>query len=185
MTDWIFLPPTAIAGVLVSVILTYLGLVALTRIFGIRSFSKMSGFDFAVTVAFGSILASIVMAKDPPVLQGLLALTSLFVIQFIFATARRQWTWFNQMTGNSARLIMARGVINDVQLKKAKMTRGDLIAKLREANALNFDEVEAVIAETTGDVSVLHQTGGDLTIDPKVLEGVVDKEFYLKRLKAD
>lgn len=183
MSDWIYTSQTALLGVLVSVVLTYLGLIVLTRIFGIRSFSKMSGFDFAVTVAFGSILASIVMAKDPPVIQGLFALAALFVIQFIFATARRQWDWFNAATGNSARLIMARGEINEVQLKKAKMTRGDLIAKLRECNALRMKDVECVIAETTGDVSVLHQTGDSIIVDECMLEGVVDAEFYLKRLE--
>jgi len=29
-------------------------------------------------------------------------------------------------------------------------------AKLREANVFNYHEVEAVVLETTGDVSVLH-----------------------------
>lgn len=185
MDNWIFMPSTAIAGVLISVIITYIGLVCLTRMFGLRSFSKMSGFDFAVTVAFGSIFASIVMAKDPPVLQGLLALTSLFLVQFLFATARRHWSWFNNLTGNTPRLIMTRGEINEYHLKKAKMTHGDLIAKLREANALNLTQVEAVIAETTGDVSVLHQTGEDLTISPEILEGVEGKEFYLERVSSD
>lgn len=183
MEDWISATPTALLGVIISIIITYLGLVILTQIFGIRSFSKMSGFDFAVTVAFGSILASIVMDKDPPVIQGLAALSGLFIIQFLFAAARRQWDWFNAMTGNSPRLIMARGEINEAQLKKAKMTRGDLIAKLREANALCFEDIECVIAETTGDVSVLHQTSNDITVDPDILTGVVDADFYLKRLE--
>lgn len=30
-----------------------LGIVALTRFVGLRSFSKMSAYDFAITVAFG------------------------------------------------------------------------------------------------------------------------------------
>jgi uncharacterized membrane protein YcaP (DUF421 family) len=40
-------------------------IVALTRLNGFRSFSKMSGFDFGITVAMGSVLASAVMATKP------------------------------------------------------------------------------------------------------------------------
>lgn len=34
----------------------YVAVILLTRLAGVRSFSKMSGFDFAVTVAIGSFL---------------------------------------------------------------------------------------------------------------------------------
>jgi uncharacterized membrane protein YcaP (DUF421 family) len=51
--------------------------VALTRVFGLRSFSKMSGFDFAVTVAIGSVVATTTMSTTTPFWQGALALATL------------------------------------------------------------------------------------------------------------
>ena len=62
--------------VLLSAICIYASIIALTRIYGVRSFSKMSGFDFAVTVAIGSIVASVFFAKDPPLLQAIRFLTT-------------------------------------------------------------------------------------------------------------
>lgn len=50
------------------------------------------------------------------------------------------------------------------------MTRADLIAKLRGAGVHRLADVDAVVLETTGDVSVL--SGGD-PIDPAMVEGVV------------
>lgn len=58
-------------------------------------------------------------------------------------------------------------------MSAAQITRSDIIAKLREANAIQLDDVLAVVVETTGDISVLHQTGDDCTIDPKLMEGVI------------
>jgi len=39
---------------------------------------------------------------------------------------------------------------------RSRVTEDDVRAKLREANVFNYHEVEAVVLETTGDVSVLH-----------------------------
>lgn len=142
--------------------------VALTRVFGLRSFSKMSGFDFAVTVAIGSVLAATSMSPDTPFWHGALTLVMLFVIQAAVAQARSRLTGVVDVTDNAPLLIMRDGQILHDNLRGAGMTVGDLIGKLREANALDFAQVRAVVFEPTGDVSVLH---GD-TCDDRLLDGV-------------
>ena len=49
------------------------------------------------------------------------------------------------------------------------MTEDDVRAKLREANVAGYDEVRAVVLETTGSVSVLD---GAREIDHDLLRGV-------------
>ena len=53
---------------------------------------------------------------------------------------------------------MYQGKILEENMAKANVSKYELIAKLREANALNFDQVLAVVLETTGDMSVLHSS---------------------------
>ena len=142
--------------------------VALTRVFGLRSFSKMSGFDFAVTVAIGSVMAATSMSPGTPFWQGALTLVVLFGVQTIVAQARAHVSGVVAVTDNDPLLIMRDGEILHDNLRGAGMTVGDLIGKLREANALEFSQVRAVVFEPTGDVSVLH---GD-TFDDRLLEGV-------------
>lgn len=55
-------------------------------------------------------------------------------------------------------------------LKKARLTENDVLAKLREANVLQFSDVRAVILEATGDVSVLH---GSKEVNAQILKDVV------------
>jgi uncharacterized membrane protein YcaP (DUF421 family) len=57
---------------------------------------------------------------------------------------------------NTPVILMRNGKIIDDALKETRVARSDLLAKLREANVLNLDEVRAVVLETTGDISVLH-----------------------------
>lgn len=176
MLDWLFVAPEKALFIFVSIALSYLALVILTRIAGLRSFSKMSGFDFAVTVAIGSVFASIVMAKDPSVGQGVLALSGLFGFQIGFAFLRSRFEWIQGIADNKPRLIMIGEDIQHDQLKKAKMTESDLRGKLREANVINYSQIRAVIAETTGDVCVLHCADDDIELSEKLLEGVIGAE---------
>ena len=145
-------------------------IIALTRMNGLRSFSKMSGFDFAITVAKGSVLASAVMASDPDKFWTYMgAMVALYVVQFIVSQARARLDWVQKAIDNSPLLLMRNGEILDHNLRKGKISREDLMGKLREANALRLQDVRAVILEDTGDVSVLH---GDTEVDECLLEGV-------------
>ena len=72
------------------------------------------------------------------------------------------------VTDNDPLLIMRDGEILHDNLRRSGMTTGDLIGKLREANALEFSQIRAVVFEPTGDVSVLH---GD-KMDDRLLDGV-------------
>lgn len=48
--------------VVVSAVLMLAGIIGYVRLIGLRSFSKMSSFDFAVTVAMGSVLAAVALS---------------------------------------------------------------------------------------------------------------------------
>ena len=51
---------------------------------------------------------------------------------------------------------MKDGKILHENLKRCNVGENDLMAKLREANVHKISEVQAVIFESTGDISVLH-----------------------------
>lgn len=173
MADWLTMDIWKLGAIGVSVMLTVMALIGLNRLFGLRSFSKLSGFDFAITVAFGSVLAGTVMAEDPPVAQGAAALFFLFALQSLIAFARTHWSWARTLVNNEPRLVWHDGNFLTDHMKKAQITRSDIIAKMREANALRMEDVLAVVVETTGDISVLHGTGDDRSIDPDIMDGVI------------
>tara|TARA_R110000824_G_scaffold25838_7_gene89574 strand:- start:4783 stop:5340 length:558 start_codon:yes stop_codon:yes gene_type:complete len=178
LSDWTTTGWEQIALIALSAFAMYVTVILLTRLAGVRSFSKMSGFDFAVTVAIGSVLGSVILSKNPPIAHGVAALIFLFGLQIGMAVLRSRFPGLQLLADNKPRLIMIGGEIQHDQLKKAKMTESDLWAKLREANAFNFSQVLAVIAETTGDVSVLHATDNDREIQAELLKGVIAGDRY-------
>ncbi|WBY17068.1 DUF421 domain-containing protein [Erythrobacteraceae bacterium WH01K] len=146
--------------VLRGLILTAIGMVwivLLVRIVGLRSFSKMTNFDFVMTVAMGSLLAGSGRSTGwDDFAQTLIAMVTLFAVQWLVARLRKSSDRFERLVQNEPVILMRDGVFNETALSKTRVAKDDLIAKLREANVLAMDRVRAVVLETTGDVSVLH-----------------------------
>lgn len=137
-----------------------------TRILGLRTFSKMSAFDFSITVATGSLIATVAL-QGSSLLAGVVGLAALMATQWSIALLRL--TGAQRGIDNQPLLLMSHGEYLDDNLRAARVTRGDVRAKLREANALRYEDVVAVVLETTGDVSVLH---GDGPIDADLMQDV-------------
>ena len=162
-------------GVIAGTLGIYAAVVLYTRLAGLRSFSKMSSFDFAITVAIGSVIASTLILDDVTLLQGAVALALIYALQVLVSISRRQWKICHSIFDNQPVLLMARGEILHENLRNTRVTEEDLRAKLREANVHSLERVLAVVFETTGDVSVLHGEPGT-EIDPGVLRDVVDAD---------
>lgn len=132
-------------------------IILLVRIVGLRSFSKMTNFDFVMTVAMGSLLAGASQSQQwTGFLQTLTAMASLFAVQYFVSRLRRWSHRLDELVQNTPTLLMKDGVILHDALRTTRVAEEDLIAKLREANALDFESVRAVVLETTGNISVLH-----------------------------
>ncbi len=152
-----------------------LAMIALTwvvvqiRIVGLRSLSKMTTFDFVMTVALGSLLGGAAQVTDWVSFgQTLTGMLGLFVLQVVAGRLRKSSDTVEDIMQNNPVLLMRNGEINYAALKATRVAESDLFAKLREANVLEFSQVRAVVLETTGDVSVLH---GE-TLNEDLLKGV-------------
>lgn len=165
---WYAIDPSGIVGIFLTSFFIYAALILLVRLNGLRSFSKMSSHDFAITVAIGSVIASTVVAPSPSLGNGTAALIALFVFQRILSRVRLSFAY--SPVENRPLLLMRDGRILEEHLERAQVTRQDLYAKLRLANVREVSEVHAVVMEATGDVSVLHGHGQHF--DTSLLEGL-------------
>ncbi|WP_099827833.1 DUF421 domain-containing protein [Oceaniglobus indicus] len=155
-------------GALLSVIGLF-WIILLVRVVGLRSFSKMTNFDFVMTVAMGSLLAGASQSQQwTGFLQTLTSMACLFAVQYTVSRLRRWSPRLDELVQNTPVLLMKDGVILHDALRATRVAEEDLIAKLREANALELSSVRAVVLETTGNISVLH---GE-QVDEKLFMGV-------------
>jgi len=163
--------PQEALWLVLTVLAIFSFVILFTRTFGLRTFAKMSSFDFASTIAIGSVIAAVIMNSNYSILKGAIALACITGFQTIFSLLARKSKLFRKTFTNKPQILMWNGEVLEDQLSKCNVGYDDLIGKLREANVHSFDEVQAVIFESTGDISVLHD-GDNRKIDRRILKDV-------------
>ncbi|MGJ8665301.1 MAG: DUF421 domain-containing protein [Patiriisocius sp.] len=160
-----------IFSVIAGTVFIYLAIIIYTRIFGLKSFSKMTGFDFINTIAIGNIFAMSIGTGSPKLLMGAVIIGLLYLMNHLISVIQFKSNKVQGILDNSPLLLMKDGKIITENLEKSKVTKDELRGKLREANVLRLSQVRAVILETTGDVSVLHSED-ETKIEDFLLEDV-------------
>ena len=169
MSDWFTASGVAIGATVIGLVCIYAAVIVATRIAGLRSFAKMSSFDFAMTVAVGTLIASTAIARDPPLLQGLVALAMLYLLQFTVARLRLRFERFASWIDNTPVLLVENGRVIDDNLRRERITHEELRSAVRAAQLSSMSQVAAAVMETTGDISIIPGPG---PVDPELLKSV-------------
>ena len=141
--------------VLLIGILAYTALVAMLRISGKRTLSKMNAFDLIVTVALGSTLATILLSKSVALADGLVAFALLIGLQFVVAWSSVRSAKVSQLVKASPRLLFYSGEFLFDAMRSERVTETEVIAAVRRAGHADLQKVGAVVLETNGSFSVL------------------------------
>lgn len=171
MEKWFEASPTSLIAIVLTAAGIYIATIIFTRLAGKRSFSKMSSFDFAMTVAIGSLIATTVLSKSVSLLQGVVGMAAVYALQLLAAMLRR-FKIVQKLVDNKPLLLMDGKEILHKNLRKARVTEADLRSKLREANVLELSQIRAVIFECTGDIAVLHSKDNEVSVEDWLLKGV-------------
>ncbi len=171
MEKWFEASTNSLVAIVLTAIGIYFATIIFTRLAGKRSFSKMSSFDFAMTVAIGSIIATTVLSKSVSLLQGIVGMAAVYILQISVAIFRRLEI-VQKLIDNKPLLLMDGEKILKENMRKARVTESDLRSKLREANVLELSQVRAVIFEATGDIAVLHSKDDQVKVEDWLLKGV-------------
>ncbi len=147
---WSGLVRTLVVGVL-----AYVALIALLRISGNRTLSKMNAFDLVVTVALGSTLSTVLLNKDVALAEGTLAFALLIALQFAVTWSSVRWGWIRRGVTGEPRMLLCRGKLLQDALRQARVTEDELRSAVRSAGLASLAETEAVILETDGSFSVV------------------------------
>jgi len=170
--NWIYSNNDPILQTLAGCVLIFVVIIILTRIIGLRAFAKFTTYDFAFTVAIGSIISSI-LTSSTSFVHGSIDIAGLLLIAFIFSYLQRKFSLLSKIISNAPLLLTDGNKILHGNLEYARIEEEQLIAKLRGANVLNYDQVFAVVLESTGDISVLHAADSDKNerFDKKYYQG--------------
>lgn len=144
--------------VAVIAVLAYAAVVVILRVSGKRSLSKLNIFDFVVTVAFGSILATILLSRDVSWAEGALAFAMLAILQWSVSFLSVRAGWFRRPVRAEPRLVFENGQFLDPALRCERLTRGEVESAIRKSGHGSIGDIAAVVLETDGELSVIAQS---------------------------
>ena len=140
--------------------LAYISLVLLLRVSGKRTLSKMNAFDFIVTVAFGSTLASVMLSKDVALLQGITAFAVLILCQYGITYMSVRSERFQGFVKATPTLLYHQDRFLYSVMRRERVTEEEVRAGVRESGHISLEAVAAVVLETDGSISVIATSEG-------------------------
>jgi uncharacterized membrane protein YcaP (DUF421 family) len=149
-SGWPGLVRTLVLGVL-----SYLLLIAILRVSGKRTLSKMNAFDLVVTVALGSTLATILLNKQIALAEGVLALLLLIALQFSITWLAVRSRLVESLVKNEPALLMRSGELLRDGMRRERVTESEIRSALRSQGYPGDQPGLTVILETDGSFSVI------------------------------
>lgn len=151
-------------------ILAYIVIVFMLRVYGKRTLAKMNAFDFIVTVALGSCLATVSLNKNVALTDGILVFFLLISLQFSITWLSVRVKFVKKIVTCQPTLLLYNGELFSDVLKKERITIEAVYVAARQKGIANLKDIDVIVLETTGDINVI----------PKIIE---DNTETLKDVK--
>lgn len=150
-------------------LLSYLMLLLILRAAGKRTISKMNAYDFIVTIALGSTLASALTSDTITLADAGAAFLILAGLQYIASWLSVRIPAFRGWVTNEPTLLLLRGEMLTEAMRRERITEAELISALRGHGVSSIQDAGAVVLETDGSFNVVPSA---LTSDDSVLRNI-------------
>jgi len=145
------------ARILIVGTLAYVALLLCLRVSGKRTLSKMNAFDFVVTVALGSTLATVLLGKGVALADGITAFVLLVGLQFVVTWTSVRVAWVRKLVTGESSALVEKGTMLPDAMRRERVTTDEIEAAVRAAGFGDVASVDTVVLETDGSFSVIQR----------------------------
>lgn len=138
--------------------LAFITLVLVLRASGKRTLSKMNAFDFVVTIALGSLFATVIINQEVTLVEGAAAFAVLVGAQFTITFIAVRSDRFERFLKAEPTLLYRDGAMLVESLRRVRVTEREVETIVRRRGLPDLDPVSAVILEADGSFSVIESS---------------------------
>lgn len=173
LREQLLIEPHRVPVVIVSTIGIYVAFMILVKIFGSRVLTSMTASDAVIIIMFGAVAGRVILGHPPTLMTGIIGLTMLMLLEAAFGTMRRYIGWSRYIDRRPV-LIMHRGIPVEENMRFSHVSQGDVHSAMRKAGIARAEDVQVMILEPTGQISIV-RTGQPLA--PEVFADVMGAEL--------
>jgi uncharacterized membrane protein YcaP (DUF421 family) len=156
---------------LIITFLAYISMVILLRVSGKRTLSKMNAFDFIVTIALGSALASVATNKSVTLADGLVVFGVLIFMQFLLTWLSVRIKSVKKIITSKPSMLLYKGELIDENVKRERITIEEINNAIRQKGYSGLSDIDIIILETTGDITIIK----DLEEPEEAINGIISQ----------
>ncbi len=145
----------SIRDIVFTAAVVYVAVLAALRLVGEQSLAKMSAYDLIVTIALGSLVASIPLSPDVTVSDGVAAILTFLLLQEGTRWLLKRSRPARRLIKEKPKLVVWEGRLLDERMDKAWITEDEVRAAIRRAGKGDIADVQAVVLENDGEWSVI------------------------------
>lgn len=139
--------------------MAYVALIAMLRLTGKRTLSKLNAYDLVITVALGSVLATIILNKDTALLEGLTAIALLVLLQLAVTWTMVRRPDLRRLLRSDPALLLAGGRLQTDTMRRERVTEDEVLQAVRDAGGNALVDADAVFLQSDGSLAVVRGKG--------------------------
>lgn len=180
--------------VILRAVILYLVVLCSLRIMGKGELGELQPFDLVVSLMIAELAAMPMEDLNSPMSHGITAIATLVFLQCLMSFLSIKSNDFRRIICGNPSILISHGKFNFKEMKKLRINVNDVLGQLRLKGYYNIEDIDYLIMETNGQVSVLAST--DLLekkckrmpiaviLDGKIMYDNIDK-YNLSRSKLE
>ncbi len=133
----------------------YLFMIIALRLMGKKELSQLNTSDLILILLISNSVQNAMVGSDSSLQGGLVAATSLFVLNYILKQVLYRNAKFQNLVEGEALVLIYKGELNLANLQKEKISIAELQEAIREHGVSEFSEVGLAMLERDGNISVV------------------------------
>lgn len=148
-------------AILLRTVLAYFILLAIVRLMGKRQIGELQMTEFISAILLSEFAALPLTDRDIPLLYGIIPLCVIGSFEVILALLCRKYAPIRHFLEGRPIELVKNGQYIEQNLTRTRISREEIDAQIRNSGYAGIGEVDRVILEQTGKMSVLPPEGGE------------------------
>lgn len=143
---------------LIRTAIMYFFVVLTIRMMGKRQIGELEPSELVVTIVISEVAALPIQDSSQPLINSLIAIFLLLILEVLLSFGAYKSFTARRIFFGTPSIFYEKGVINQREMQKHRFNLHDLMECVRNTGAASLAEVDYVIMETNGNVSVIPKT---------------------------
>jgi uncharacterized membrane protein YcaP (DUF421 family) len=142
-------------GIVIRAALIYVLLTLVLRVTTRRVLRSATPIDMVVIFIFGGLAIQAIMGQDRSITGALLALFTVSLVHVLVSVVMPRWEVLGMIVQGTPVTLFSEGEVDMRRIRRMRIQQADLLSEVRQQGLSGFDEVERIVVEQNGGLSVI------------------------------